>query len=256
MRFLWRSVVVLLAMTMAATSLAAASDDYVEQSVRQHKNWIQSCTGSSITVNRAALILYAIDLGPNGDELIRCLLSDRDTNSDNQVSIGPVAVMYPSPFDSIIPGDGSERQMLEVLLRLETKALIVSGAPSDLGVTRVKHVSGDAFIIQTGYVTHERAYLVFADSNELAYLTNGDVEVVDGANFVFRVKGCKSYFKNTGGAFWFDALINRDGNILDIVTSRDKQRAVYIECMSRDEFIRRTSLDLSRVFSPEVCVER
>ena len=146
--------------------------------------------------------------------------------------------------------------MLEVLLRTDRKVLIVSGAGSDAGVSRIRHVSGDTFTVQTGYATHKRVYLVFADSSELAYLTNGDVEVVDGKNFVFRVKERKSYFENTGGAFWFDALIDRDGNILDIVTSRDKQGAVYIECMSRDELIRRTSLDLSRVSSRETCVKR
>ena len=238
-------------MAMAATSCAVTSEDYMDQSIQQHKSWIRNCSDSPIAVNRAGLILYAIDLGPDGDDVIRCLLSDRDTNSDNQA-----VVMYPSPFDNITLGDGPQRQMLEVLLRTDRKVLIVSGVESDAGVTRVRHVSGNAFIVQTGYATHNRVYLMFGDSGEVTYLTNGDVDVADGRNFVFLVKGRKSYLNNSGGAFWFDAMVDRDGNILDIVTSREKQGAVDIECMSREELIRRSSLDLSRVFSREVCVER
>jgi len=253
MRSLWRSVVVLWAMTMAATSWAVASDDYVEQSIRQHKNWIQSCTDSSIAVSRTDLILYAIDLEPNGDDVIRCLLSDRDTNSDSQASDSEAAIVYPTPFDVIMSGDGPHPQMLEVLLRTSSKALIVSGIESDTGVTRVRHVSGNTFIVQTGYATHNRVNLVFADSGKVAYLTNGDVEILDGENLIFRVKDRKSYFKNTGGAFWFDALIDRDGNILDIVAPAGEN---YVVCMSSEQLARESSLDLSRVVRREVCIRR
>lgn len=164
--------------------------------------------------------------------------------------------MYPSTFDAVTIGDGPQMQMLEFLLRTDAKALIVSAVESDMGITRVRHVSGNAFVVQTGYATHDRAYLIFGDSAEVTYLTNGDVDIEDEGEFIFLVKGRKSYFKNAGGTIWFDALIDRDGHILDIVTPRPIQGAVGIECMSREELIRRSSLDLSRVSSHEICVER
>jgi hypothetical protein len=239
-------------MTMAATSWADASE-YVEQSIRQHKNWIQTCTDSSIAVSRTDLILYAIELGPDSDDVIRCLLSGRDASSGSQVSDSQAAVAYPSPFDGSMLGDGPQRQMFEVLIQTGTKVLIVSGVESDAGITGIRHVSGNDFIVQTGYATHDRVYLVFADSGKLAHLTNGDVEVVDGENFVFRVKGRKSCLKNSGGAFWFDALIDRHGNILDIVTPVEGN---YVICMSRDQLVGESNLNLSRVVRREVCIQR
>ena len=256
MKPIWRRVVTLWAMAIAATSFAVASEDYMDQSIQQHKSWIRSCSDSPVAVNQEGLIIYTIELGSNGDNVIRCLLSGRDTRSGSQASDSQAAIIYPSPFDVIMLGDGRQRQMLEVLLRTDTKALIVSGVESDAGVTRVRHVSGNAFIVQTGYATHNRVYLIFGDSGEVTYLTNGDVDVPDDGKFVFLVKGRKSYLNNLGGAFWFDALIDRDGHILDIVTPREKQGAGFIECMSREELIRRSSLDLSRVSSREICVER
>lgn len=253
MRSLWQTVVTLWAMTMAATSWAVASEDQMEQSIRQHKNWIRSCTDSPITVSRPSLTLYAIELGPNGNDVIRCLLSGRDTSSGSQASDSRAAIMYPSPFDNSILGDGPQRQMLEVLLRTDTKALIVSGVESDAGVTRVRHVSGNVFIVQTGYATHDRVYLIFGDSGEVTYLTNGDVDVADGEKFIFLVKGRKSYLNNSGGAFWFDALIDRDGHILDIVTPVEGD---YVICMSRDHLAGESNVDLSRVVRREVCIRR
>ncbi len=88
-----------------------------------------------------------------------------------------------------------------------------------------------------------------ADSAELAYLTNGRVEILDREAPTFRVIKRKSYFKELGGAFWFDATIDRDGNILDVVTKSG-------DCMSREEFARQSSLDLARVARPEVCIYR
>ena len=253
MKPIWRRVITLWVMTMTATSCAVTSEDYKDQSIQQHKSWIRNCTDSSISVNRADLFIYTIELGSNGDNVIRCLLSGRDTSSGSQASDSQAAIMYPSPFDVIMLGDGRQRQMLEVLLRTDTKALIVSGVESDAGVTKVRHVSGNVFIVQTGYATHNRIYLIFGDSGEVTYLTNGDVDVADGEKFVFLVKGRKSYFNNSGGAFWFDAMVDRDGNILDIVKPA---KGNYVICMSREELIRRSSLDLSRVSSREICVER
>lgn len=256
MRSFRRWAVPLWALTMAATACAVTSEDHIEQSIQQHKNWIRSCTDSSIAVSRPGLILYAVDLGPNGDDVIRCLLSSRDTNSESLISDSPAAITYPSPIDIGTLGDGPQRKIVEVLIRANAKAFIISGLQSDGGVSSVGRISRDAFIVAASYASHNRTYLFFGDSGTVKFLTDGDVNIVNEEIFVFLVKGRKSYLNDTGGAFWFDALIDRDGHILDIVTSREKQSSVDIECMSRDELIRRSSLELSRVSSHEICVER
>ena len=105
-------------------------------------------------------------------------------------------------------------------------------------------------MIHTGYATHDRVYLVFGNRDEVEYLTNGDVKVVNAEKLIFHVDWSKSYFKPRG-AFWFDALINRHGKILDIVTPIAVE---HLKCMSRDELKRISYLDLSRVSDHEVCV--
>ena len=112
-------------------------------------------------------------------------------------------------------------------------------------------MSGDTFIVQIGYMTHTRVYLVFGNRDEVSYITNGDVNVMDAEKLIFRVDQRKSYFK-PGGAFWFDALIDRHGKILDIVTTKTEEN---FKCMSRDELVRKSHLDFSRVGDHEVCVQ-
>ncbi|MGH6954397.1 MAG: hypothetical protein ACREGL_09460 [Alphaproteobacteria bacterium] len=235
------------AAAMAVASWQAASENYWDQSVQQHNGWIRSCSGSSISVRESEdedLILYSVELPSDGDGIVRCLLSGRDVIVDDRA-----AVTYHSPFDNVVNfEDGPERPMLEALLRTERNVLIVSGARSDYGVLSVRHVSGNTFIVQTGYATHNRNHLVFADTAESRYLVDGDrVEVADKDKLIFRVEDQKSYFK-PAGAFWFDALIDSDGEILDIVTPGG-------DCMDLDELRRRSSLDLSRVARSNVCVE-
>ena len=227
-------------------------DNNSEKSVAQHENWIRSCADSPVVTTRSGLALYEVDLGPNGDQVIACLLSARDANSHIDVSDNRSAVAYPSLFDFGYLVDGPSRELVEVLVQTATKAFIISGLESDYGVTRVRHVSGNSFLIQTGHVTHDRVYLLLGDSGEMTFLTNGEVDVFDAEKLVFRIKGSKSYFDSAGGAFWFDALIDRDGRILDLVTPDGP----FVVCMNREELAGRSPLDLSRVPSREVCVAR
>jgi hypothetical protein len=215
-------------------------------------NWIQSCTNSGISVERSGLIVYAIELELGDGDTIPCLLSGREANAGIPVSDGEAVVTYLSPIDVVILGDGPRRQMPEALIQSDNKALIVSAVESDRGITRIIHVSSDVFIVQSGYSTHDRAYLVLAHSGRSSYLTNGEVEVVDREKLLFRVKDYKSYFRS-GGAYWFDAIIDHDGNILDIVTPAEDK---FAKCMSREELAGKASLDLSRMPTREVCIRR
>ena len=77
----------------------------------------------------------------------------------------------------------------------------------------------------------------------MGYLGNGDFEVIDDEKVIFLVKERKSYLRK-GGALWFDALIDRDGNILEIVTPEAGDNT---RCMSADELNKQSYVDLSRV---------
>ena len=245
---LCRGAVIVWAATMAGTSLAGTPPAPTDRNISQHENWIRGCTDSRITVVRQELVvLYAIDLGRDGDEVIQCLLPGRNPGPASQVSNSEAAFLFPSPVDFDRFEDGLPKRT-EAMIQTDTGALIISGPDSASGIEKIELVSGTTFVVQTSHVTHTRAYLVFSDRAELAYLTNGVVEILDREALTFRVHGRKSYFGESG-AFWFDAVLDQDGNILDVVTPLG-------HCMSRQELARQSSLDLSRVDRSEVCIDR
>lgn len=216
---------------------------------KENLRWIEGCSRSPVSTYRLKndLVIFATNLGLD-NTLIQCLLPDVSKDLNNQK-----AFIFASPIAVLFSGEGKSYPRPDAFLQTGGKAIIVTSTGSDRGVTQIKHVSEDTFIIQTGYSTHRRAYLVFGNSNEVKYLTNGDVKVVDTEQLIFRVDGFKSYFKPSGvGAFWFDALIDRNGKILDIVTK--KQIGMTEECLSRDELIRKSHLDLSLVSNHTVCL--
>ena len=81
---------------MVGTSLAGTPLAPTDRSISQHENWIRGCTDSRITVVRQELmVLYAIDLGPDGDEVIQCLLPGRNPGPASQVSNSEAAFYSP-----------------------------------------------------------------------------------------------------------------------------------------------------------------
>ena len=60
----------------------------------------------------------------------------------------------------------------------------------------------------------------------------------------------KSYFV-PAGAFWIDAVVDCDGNIVDILP----QDSEYARCIDVEEFKRKSHLDLSRIQREKVCYE-
>lgn len=239
--------VVLWAIAMTGPSLAGASSDPMEQNVARHENWIRGCTESRIAVvQRDLLVLYAVESGADADEVVQCLLSGRNPTFPNGGGEG--AEHHPSPFDVALFDDGSGSGIFEALIQTDTRVVVVSSPASVGGIEKIGFVSGFAYVAQTSHHTHVRSHLGFADSAELAYLTNGVVEILDREALTFRVHDRKSYFRELG-AFWLDAVIDQHGNILDVVTSSG-------DCMSRRQLARESTLDLSRVLRAEVCINR
>ena len=100
-----------------------------------------------------------------------------------------------------------------------------------------------------GFATHTRIYKLSAESHRAVYLTNGHpIEVEDPDIPTFRVSGRKSYF-NKGGAFWFDAVIDDEGKIVDIPTTEGCYG------LPTKDLQNRSGLDLSRVKRRYVCIE-
>ena len=106
-------------------------------------------------------------------------------------------------------------------------------------------------LVQVGYVTHSRVFHVTSRGAEAFFLTNGEVAALtrseDGSCRI-HVESTKGYFKG-GGPFWFDATIDCEGNILDIVTQTS-------DCMSVEVMSERSGLDLSRLKRHAICIER
>ncbi len=233
-------------------SSVASSVSATEQSVQDHLRWIESCSTNSVSVIRSEIVIYSLEVGDFGEDVISCLLAGLNpTPPDHPFVGGDGFTLFSSPVDLIFLGDGPPQPMREGLVLTGTKALIFSGVDSDFGVLSVGKGLGRSFIIQTGYATHDRNYIFSEETDEVSSLPNGDATLVDAENQIFLVKGIKSYFK-IGGAFWFDALIDRDGNILKI--DPPNWNIGTVTCFSGEEATAQTNLDLSHLNSLEFCV--
>lgn len=166
-----------------------------------------------------------------------------------KASDGWLAVPFRAALDPRLAEQGSDPVGWSgIVIRTAAKAIVVAETQSHWGILEVDHVSADLLLITTGHLTSRGVYKLDPQSGTVEYLTNGLVEVVVEDTPLFKVRGRKHYF-NGGGAFWIDALIDAEGNILDVTTRGGL-------CMSVDELSGRSSLDLSRVVRPKVCVDR
>lgn len=242
------SVCLVLATSFAsATALAQESS---APSVSGHEDWIRSCTDSAIDPRTTeGWIRYSIDSGSETVSVIRCLLAAVDEVPEMKASNGWLAIPFRSALDGRLAEQGTDPVgWTGILIRTAATAIVVAETQSDWGISEVNHVSGDLLLITTGYLTHHRVYKLDPNRGTVEFLTNGLVEVVDEDVPLFKVRGRKHYF-NGGGAFWITALIDGEGNILDVTPDGGL-------CMSVGELSERSGLDLTRVVRPEVCVAR
>ena len=240
---LWH-LIVMLWVVVSGIAFSVHAQLLNADSTSQHVSWIKNCSLNPVFIVDEDLIVYVTDVGAESGDVIDCL------NIQGIPDLGDGKfLIFPSPIDIIIGIEtGKERPMPEALVRSGNKLLVVAGTKSDHGVTGVQRISGDTFLVKTSYWTHSRNYLVFGSTGSSRYLENGNIKTVNGKLIAY---GMKSYFKE-GGAIWLDALIDLDGNVLDIVTP-DMGNSVH--CMSRDELSQKLSLDLSRVKRHRVCYE-
>jgi TPR repeat protein len=200
---------------------------------------------------------------------LECLISPTKTKSDvppKNVKLAEAAdkgdpIIYSSLFDKSFGGDGPDYPTPEGLIKLNDTVLIFTGPDYEHGIKRINKISSRYIIVASAMSTHTRNYLVSMDSKEIRHLTDGfKVEVVDKEKLIFKATGRKSYFKDFGGPFWYDALIDKTGKLIDIVSVEDKKNP---ECYSRSEFFEKSDIEtpdgsslMGSITSKEICVER
>ena len=86
------------------------------------------------------------------------------------------------------------------------------------------------------------------------YLTNGGVEVVNLEKLIFKSRGRKDYFKNVGGAFWYNAIIDKAGKIIDI--DNEGLSSEYKSCFSKSDFLKKSHIKLPESARDIICVNR
>ena len=249
----WRRIVCsrwgfVLATSLAATTTLAQA--FSEQSISERKEWIRSCTDSPIDVTTEGLAVYSINSGSETVSVVRCLLATAEEVSTVRVSDGWLAIPFHFPVDVRNPEESADfpTGLTGILIRTARRTMVVSGTLSAGGISKITDVSSDLVLITTHHATGLGVYKLDPNTGTVEGLTNGRVEVLDEDIPIFRVHGRKHYF-NGGGAFWMSAVIDVEGNILDVMPDGGL-------CMSVDALSERSSLDLTRVVRPEVCVAR
>lgn len=235
---------------MASTGFADEGGEagLIQKSIRMHKESIRECTERPVSVNKKNLIVYTIST--NDADTFACLLSKLGIKkSVTGKSKGGLAT-YTSRIDlRYSPEDGSGTGMLEAAMKAAHKIVLVSAMDSDDGLESIVRLKDGRLLASSGYATHSRNYLVSVDDGSSVYLVDGS-KVVPGMKLsTFRVDGIKSFFKE-GGAFWYNALIDEKGNVLQIFKPVDSE---YVNCMPRKKFEQVSDIDISRTSSPEIC---
>ena len=223
-----------------------------EESIKLHKDLIDKCVKNDFFVITRDIEVYVVkDLDSITVHAMNCLLP-KEINV-NSINSSYYSEIYKSKLDQSDSGDGSPFAMKEAVILSDDSLIILTAVLSDIGIVDVQRVRNDMFLVNVGDATKRPAYILNLKPYMVQYLTSGYANVEDASQATFRVHNKKGYFKKSGGAFWFDAIINDGGDILDIVTKeRDDEKLL---CMTRHNLSERTSLDLTRVAAGQVCVE-
>ena len=135
----------------------------------------------------------------------------------------------------------------EVLFQNNDSIRIVT--TQDWAIVDVVYVSGDTYLVNFGYATHCRVYIVHPEERGERFLTNGcKISIEDADNIIFRVDGYKTYCP---GACWFSFIIDYHGNILDSHGGSEGGNCASVETIAEN-----TGLDLSRVTKSSICYTR
>ena len=77
--------------------------------------------------------------------------------------------------------------------------------------------------------------------------------MIDHEKLIFKVSGKKSYFKDFGGPFWYDALVDKKGKLIDIVSVEKKDNS---DCYPIKELLNKSYIELPNSTQKEICVEK
>ena len=240
-----------------------------KESIEIHSSHFTNCTEDKIGIfEHKDIIIYSVKAQ------LSCLLtplsktkpkskSKTSLKFDRSVSENKLAELDSSDtnvlllYDSLSDGGESENiyPLNEVLVKLsESGQTIVLTAPeSDGGVTHIKQISSKYIVVRVFGHTWQSAYLVSTDLKEMNYITNGGVEVVNLEKLIFKSSGRKDYWKK-GGAFWYNAIIDKTGKIIDV--DNEGLSSEYKACFSKSDFLKKSNIKLPESSSDIICVNR
>ena len=239
-----------------------------EKSMKNHSNHFSNCTKEKVNfIEFKNLVIYPMKA------TLTCLLSplsstkprlksktdwkfDRDV-TDNQLaeldsSDKDVLLLYDSMFDESYAE--SVYPLKEGLIKHNEngQAIVFTAPESDVGVTHIKQISSEYIVVRASSHTWQSAYLVSTDLKKMSYLTNGSVEVVNLDKLIFKSRERKNHWKE-GGAFWYTAILDRNGGIIDI--DNEDLDPKYKACFSKSDFLKKSYIEeLPKSVRDIVCV--
>jgi hypothetical protein len=234
--------------------------------------WLQKCSPGSIKEFLKEPGIYQIDLSmtKSPQEVLDCLFKAQyEKWNDNLYSdfVGEVVnnsgnfVMYSSILNINEGYDGGPFGTGEGVGLIEGNLIFILPMYSEGGLSEASFCKGDfgsdIFYSVSGFTTRS-TYFLNLKTGKSVYLGNGviDSKCRKGSEFVVRDK--KGYFV-PNGAFFYDALFSRDGELLDIVTPRDEN---YVHCLPWSKFRTKAGWDIEflpkwgwfkRLFDFSVC---
>ena len=243
-----------------------------KESIEIHSNHFASCTKGKVnSFEFKDLIFYSVNAP------LPCLLSplsitepklksktggkfNRGITEKELVTLDSsnkdVLLVYKSLFEGI-QYDGPMIASKESLIRFGVSGkVIIFTAPTtyDAGAIYIDQISSEHIIVKVGMSTHSRNYLISTTSLKAEYLSDGFIEMVDREKLIFKAYGRKSYFIG-GGAFWYNAIIDRNGKIMDI-DNEDLDPNSPKNCYSKSDFLKKADIGLPESARDIICVYR
>ena len=266
--FLFSSAYVVFADDSQDAKVSYKTNPYQKKSISSHLQHLQKCgfDKEDIDIKRDSdvnssipLIIYVV----KSESIdIECQLS-------SELKAKPIVRnKVPFFFESLHDRGEAETTypLKEGLVKIGDKFLFFTAPDSDTGVEEINLLSNEYIIVRAGTHTHSRNFLVSMDSLDISYLSSGEISVVDQDKLIFKTSGRKSYFlldkngdpidKDFVGPFWYDALIDKNGKLIDIVSVEDKNR--IDKCYPKNELLNKSYIDLKlpNPTQEKICVER
>ncbi len=244
-------------------SKESSDASFIELSIANHINQFQSCgfNRDDIKVKKSNhqsknIIAYVIHGSPGN---LECLISKKskitkETHDNYNLiffqSLHDDNSIFEHPHDM----DREISPLKEGLIKFDDRFIVFTAPGSEGGVVDITKVSSGSFIVNVSYPLSKRHYLAsfplikITHLISISYRASGGISIFDKDKLLFKASLTSGWIE--GGHFNYDALIDQNGERIDIINTKNEEAT----CYPIKEFLIKSGFKLPKTKLSEVCV--